>query len=58
MYLFILSALAAIILCLVGLVLLVRELVGGADRRILRPSYWFAAAAAMVLMGAVSLFEI
>lgn len=57
MYLFILSALAAIILCLIGLVMLVREFVGGADRRIFRPSYWFAAAAAMVLMGAVSLSE-
>jgi hypothetical protein len=56
MYLFILSALAAIILCLIGLVMLVREFVGGADRRIFRPSYWFAAAA-VVLMGAVSLFE-
>jgi hypothetical protein len=57
MYLFILSALAAIILCLIGMAMLVRELVGGADRRILRPSYWFAAAAATVLMGAVFLFE-
>ncbi|WP_292707583.1 hypothetical protein [Mesorhizobium sp.] len=54
MYLFILSALAGVIFCSVGLVMLVRGHEKKSDRSILRSSYWFAAAAAIVLMGAVS----
>lgn len=56
MYLFILSALAAIILSSIGLVMLVVGRNEGEDRRILHSSYWFAAAAAIVLVGAITFF--
>ncbi|WP_287236333.1 hypothetical protein [Mesorhizobium sp.] len=58
MYLFILSALAAIILSSIGLVMLAMGRRGEADRRILHSSYWFAAAAAIVLVGAITFFTI
>ncbi|MER8436097.1 hypothetical protein NKH36_15990 [Mesorhizobium sp. M1312] len=54
MYLLILSALVGFIFCSVGLVLLVRGHGKKSDRNVLRSSYWFAAAAAIVLMGTVS----
>jgi hypothetical protein len=54
MYLFILSALMGFIFCSVGLVLLVRGDGKKNDRNIVRSSYWFAAAAAIVLLGTIS----
>ena len=54
MYLFVLSALAGIILCSVGLVMLIRGRREKTDHGILRSSYWFAAAAAVVFVGVVS----
>jgi hypothetical protein len=42
------------IFCSVGLVLLVRGDGKKNDRNIVRSSYWFAAAAAIVLLGTIS----
>ena len=58
MYLFILSALVGVIFCSVGLVMLVRSPGKKSDRSILRSSYWFAAAAAIALMGTISFIAV
>ncbi|MER8956052.1 hypothetical protein NKH98_25700 [Mesorhizobium sp. M0833] len=58
MYLFFLSALVGIIFCSVGLVMIVRSHGNKNDRSILRSSYWFAAAAAIVLIGAISFIAV
>jgi hypothetical protein len=57
MYLFIFSALAGFILCSVGLAMLIRIRGEKADHGIPRSSYWFAAAAAVVFVGAVPFFR-
>ncbi|WP_287342998.1 hypothetical protein [Mesorhizobium sp.] len=54
MYLSILSALVGFIFCSVGLVLLVRGDGKKSNRNVVRSSYWFAAAAAIVLLGTIS----